>query len=348
MAWIQSHSELKEHPKVKKAARILGVPKLLLIGHLQALWWWVIEYHPSGDLSYAMPEDIADAVEWEGDPQLFLKAMLECSTTGGFGFLEKKNGGLFVHDWDEHCCREYEKRKKDAERQKRNREKRRASADRPRDIRVTSGDGPRDVQGEKEKEIEKEIKDSPPTPPPGEGVGAADFLDEPGGKVECDEGAHPVKSPEHKGNGPKDCPHEAIIALYHDTLPELPKIRDWGKTARSYLRQRWQEKPERQNLDWWRDYFLSIRNMDWLMGRVEKRDGSPPFLADLEWTVRPQNMSKILNERYVRRGETAQPQDLTKEEKAELRSRFTNDEGICDERGLLLEYRRIKRERGLE
>lgn len=91
-----------------------------------------------------------------------------------------------------------------------------------------------------------------------------------------------------------DCPHEEIISLYHEILPQLPHVIEWGEGQRKILRARWREKEERRSLDWWRWYFGLIRASPWLMG--EEND----WRADLEWVVRPKNMAKILNGRYHR------------------------------------------------
>jgi hypothetical protein len=51
------------------------------------------------------------------------------------------------------------------------------------------------------------------------------------------------------------CPHQEIIALYHDALPTCPHIRDWTPARSATLRARWNEDPTRQNLDYWRRLF---------------------------------------------------------------------------------------------
>ena len=47
------------------------------------------------------------------------------------------------------------------------------------------------------------------------------------------------------------CPHEKIIKLYHQILPELPQVKIWNDTQKKILRTRWKEDPERQNIEWW-------------------------------------------------------------------------------------------------
>jgi len=89
-----------------------------------------------------------------------------------------------------------------------------------------------------------------------------------------------------------NCPHEEIINLYHEVLPELPGVRTWPENNRKILRTRWKEEPERQNLAWWRSYFEYIRESQFLMGREKD------WMANLEWIVRPKNMTKILNGSY--------------------------------------------------
>lgn len=98
------------------------------------------------------------------------------------------------------------------------------------------------------------------------------------------------------GKPPPACPHQAIIDLYHETLPELRRVKEWTQPRRNLLRTRWREKPERQSLEWWRSYFEIVSRSDFLMGR--KVNGERPFRADLEWLIKPANMVKVLEGKY--------------------------------------------------
>jgi hypothetical protein len=103
-------------------------------------------------------------------------------------------------------------------------------------------------------------------------------------------GASPV------GEAPR-CPHGEIINLYHEELPELPRVRSWKETSRRNLRARWRESSERRDLEWWRWFFREcIRGSDFLMGR--KTD----FVATLSWIVQPRSFEKILNGQYANFG----------------------------------------------
>ena len=98
MAWIPSHQELRNHPKLKRAARIANVPAPTMIGHLHLLWWWALDHAPDGDLSRYDEWDIADAAMWEGDAEVFLMALKDCGPKGSAGFVADER----LHDWDEY------------------------------------------------------------------------------------------------------------------------------------------------------------------------------------------------------------------------------------------------------
>jgi hypothetical protein len=87
-------------------------------------------------------------------------------------------------------------------------------------------------------------------------------------------------------------PHQEIISAYHETLPELPHIKEWTDARKKALQARWREKTERQNLGWWRSFFTRIRDSDFLMGRVKD------FRADLPWIIKLENFVKILEGKY--------------------------------------------------
>lgn len=101
-------------------------------------------------------------------------------------------------------------------------------------------------------------------------------------------------------NGKKPCPHKAIIEIYHDKLKICPRIREWNDTRKGYLRSRWNEKEDRQDLEWWARFFEYCSKSDFLTGRTDGRDGKPPFIADLEWMIRPSNFAKIIEGKYHR------------------------------------------------
>lgn len=99
---------------------------------------------------------------------------------------------------------------------------------------------------------------------------------------------------------PPPCPHDAIVALYHETLPELPRMRSWPDDRQALLRSRWREDERRQNLGWWKRFFEYVRRCPFLLGQ-ESSGHRDPFLADLEWLVRPKNFRKVVEGKYERR-----------------------------------------------
>jgi hypothetical protein len=107
------------------------------------------------------------------------------------------------------------------------------------------------------------------------------------------------KGEEGRGDEPQppNCPHQAIVDLYHEVLPELRSVREWNDERQGFLRERWRDDPKRQNLDWWRGFFEYVSKSDWLMGRKNGSNGRP-FDCDLEWLVRPTNFAKVLEGKY--------------------------------------------------
>ncbi|MCR5346180.1 MAG: hypothetical protein K6E38_00210 [Fretibacterium sp.] len=128
MAWIEVHQELIQHPKLKRLARMLNVSKFEAAGRLFAFWCWALDYADNGNLSRFDASDIADAMEWDGDPQCLIDAMIECGPGDSSGFIERRDGALFVHDWNDYMGRLLSMREKNRERQKRFQHKKAAVA----------------------------------------------------------------------------------------------------------------------------------------------------------------------------------------------------------------------------
>lgn len=123
MAWIEAHQELRNHPKAKHLAALLGIPKAQAIGHLFMLWWWAVDYATDGYVGRYPDAVIADGAEWDGDPACFVQALREARWLDPDGKL---------HDWEQYAGRLIERREANRQRvaewrRKRSEQARRAS-----------------------------------------------------------------------------------------------------------------------------------------------------------------------------------------------------------------------------
>lgn len=91
------------------------------------------------------------------------------------------------------------------------------------------------------------------------------------------------------------CPHDKIIALYHEHLPTLPAVKVWNDKRKQALQARWRESESRQNLDYWKDLFIYVSASDFLCGRANT------FQATLEWLVNSSNFVKVIEGNYENR-----------------------------------------------
>jgi len=95
--------------------------------------------------------------------------------------------------------------------------------------------------------------------------------------------------------GRPSCPHEQIIALYHEHLPTLPGVKVWTAKRKESLKSRWMEDEARQNLEFWSKYFRYVATSDFLTGRTGT------FQATLEWLVNSSNFVKVIEGNYENR-----------------------------------------------
>jgi hypothetical protein len=182
------------------------------------------------------------------------------------GWLESSDDGLSTPRFDEHNGQSAKRRCQESERK---RESRKSSAD------------DADKKRTREEKRREELTSKATTP---DGVVVASQAgNAPSGRPQ------PAAKPE--------CPHQDIIALYHEVLPECPQVRDWTPARAQQLRTRWNEDPRRQNLEFWRQFFEYVKTCGFLVGRGTGA-GNRPFLADLEWLTKSQNFTKIREGKY--------------------------------------------------
>lgn len=121
-------------------------------------------------------------------------------------------------------------------------------------------------------------------------------------------------SPSPNGEGAKPdesgvadhCPHQQIIALYHEALPTGRQVREWTPARAAALRARWRENQKRQDLEWWRRFFGYCAQSQFLTGQTST-SGRKPFELSLDWLVKSENMAKVIEGAYhdAKQGDTA-------------------------------------------
>ena len=123
--------------------------------------------------------------------------------------------------------------------------------------------------------------------------------EEPSLSAEADECAEDGKGEESAPltKQPENCPHQEIISLWHELMPELTSVKTWNEKRAKMLKARWNGKDMEgnkfNNLKFWRKYFEYIRESDWLMGKT----GSG-WSATLEWVITESNFNKIIEGTY--------------------------------------------------
>jgi hypothetical protein len=96
-----------------------------------------------------------------------------------------------------------------------------------------------------------------------------------------------------KRSGPT--PYQAIVDLYHECLPILPKVYKLNDQRRRRIKTLFED--ELDDLQSWQNYFRHISRSDFLMGRCAGRDGQP-FLASFDFIIHPVKFIKIAEEQY--------------------------------------------------
>lgn len=89
----------------------------------------------------------------------------------------------------------------------------------------------------------------------------------------------------------QECPHEKIIELYHELLPDFIRVKEWTARRRQLLLDRWISNAEYQSLDFWRMFFEKIKKSEFL---TKKADFNP----SLKWLLQQENFLEILEGKY--------------------------------------------------
>lgn len=131
MSWIESHQSLLSHRKTLRLAGLMKADRYKAIGHLHALWWWGLDNADiDGCLSGISALEIAVAAGWpEKSADAFVSALVTA------GFVDDRDGELWLHDWYDYAGKLNERRRKERERSAQRRSQ-------PQDVAQTTGGQP--------------------------------------------------------------------------------------------------------------------------------------------------------------------------------------------------------------
>lgn len=267
MAWIESHQELGRHPKMKKLARRLHISRPTAIGHLHYLWWWALDFAQDGVLDKFDNDDIAEAMEWEGDSDELVAALIES------GYIDETNHGLMLHDWGEYAGKLLERRAKDRARKRTAAEaagvpteihrkssgKKKESAETPSDSFVTN------QPTNSNQPTVTNSNSNQPTEPTGEDP------EEPAAEA---------------------TPYKAIAELYHEICVSYSRLRNISDNRKKAIAARWKEYGH--NLDTFRELFEKAEASAFLKGKNDRN-----WSADFNWLMNSENMAKVLEGKYA-------------------------------------------------
>ena len=183
------------------------------------------------------------------------------------------------------------RREQNREAKRRQRDRGKAESGQQESAHVSNGQQCQQPSAQAEAEADKELESAVAD------LSAASASPPPTNPESDDDNDGEQPRPPQGEQGRPPCPHERIVALYHEVLPELRRVREWNETRRRLLGRRWSERPERQDLSWWREFFGYVRQSRFLMGQTTGRD-SRAFDCDLEWLVRPTNFAKVIEGKY--------------------------------------------------
>ena len=118
---------------------------------------------------------------------------------------------------------------------------------------------------------------------------------------------HPPLALVSKAYDPPECPHQQVLALWAEVLPQLPQHdpKQWHATRQEHLRCRWREaavenrwQSAAEGLEFFGRLFRYVGQSLFLTGREKQRGDRKPFVIELEWLIKASNWAKVIEGKY--------------------------------------------------
>lgn len=113
------------------------------------------------------------------------------------------------------------------------------------------------------------------------------------------------------GDDIRACPAGTLVNLYHELMPNNPRVKVLSKARKSAIRSRWLEaaaldcKPfgyttRSEGLEAWRQFFEVCAESKFLTGLAPAKPGQSAFVADIDFIFSPSGFAKTLENKYHR------------------------------------------------
>lgn len=109
----------------------------------------------------------------------------------------------------------------------------------------------------------------------------------------------------------RQCPTGSLVNLYHELMPNNPRVKVLGKARISAIKARWLEAAKLEaepfgyatrsaGLAAWRQFFGICAESKFLTGLSPPTPGKPAFVADIDFLFSPSGFAKTLENKYHR------------------------------------------------
>lgn len=109
----------------------------------------------------------------------------------------------------------------------------------------------------------------------------------------------------------RKCPVGTLVDLYHELMPNNPRVKVLSDARKSSIRQRWREaatldcqpfgySTKTSGIEAWRAFFEVCAASSFLTGMTPAAPGKPAWIADIDFIFSPSGFAKTLENKYHR------------------------------------------------
>ncbi|WP_423820865.1 hypothetical protein V5738_11025 [Salinisphaera sp. SPP-AMP-43] len=108
-------------------------------------------------------------------------------------------------------------------------------------------------------------------------------------------GDEPMPIAASRSSKPEPVSDQAIVDLYHEMLPELPRVAKLTDKRKTWIEARRNDHPDHRSIEFWRGYFEIVQRSPHLLGNNDRG-----WTANFEWLVNSSNFVKTIEGQYLR------------------------------------------------